>query len=496
MDPQHQPPDARRCQALLIASALAMAVLFGRLAGLRAWSALGDVTSFLVHMALLFGLYGVACRAVLGRRPGSGDQPRWEMRTTTVIVISAAVFRLLLLPAGLPGGWSDAGRLVEDLRGEAPFETFLLYDNDVWRYLWDGRVTLSGINVYGVSPQEVELSERPRLEALLEDSSWEEVHSRVGYTTYRTVYPPLAQGLFTLAAWVAPTSVVFWKLLMVLFDLGACLLLAAWLHRWRRSPSWVVIYAWNPLVIKELAGSAHIDAAVVFFLLLAFQELSREHWRRAWAALALAVLVKPAPVLLAPLFLRRGPWLRSWPFPLLGVAAWAPFAQATWTYLDSLKAFAADWAFNAGVWNAVLWSSGILGAEGRGWADGVTTVLTLAWVAGIVYWQVDTKTAPADMGRACFWVLAGYLVLSPTVMPWYLIWVLPWVAIRPSWAWPVLTAACLLSYWIYVDGREATWPLMLEYGLFGLALLWDARRHSGRRRSAGAGARLRTDAAP
>ena len=461
-------------QGALIRTLLASCLLVGFicLAWLRAWSGLADISAFWGVAAALFLLYGLSCWT-LKRSPS--PSARW-------ILFWALLFRLAVLPAGLTGGGMEApSDWLADLRGEVPADSFLLYDNDVWRYLWDGRLSTSGLDVYRYAPSEIEAlaeSGQAEFEQLTEPNGWDEIFSRVSYREYRTVYPPLAQLLFAAAAWIAPGSVLFWKLITMSFDLLTCYLLIRLLARLERPVGWAMIYAWNPLVIKELTASAHVDAALICFLMLCGWELLQNRHKRAWTAFAAAILVKPTPVLLAPLLLRRTPRSTWWILPLWGCVAFLPFWRSWSIYADSLAAFARDWAFNAGPWNLFLAASRFLGFADRGFADTVSLGLTLILIAGVVWWDDGTYDGWI---RGSIGILGGYLVLSPTVMPWYLLWVLPWVALRPSWTWPVFTGAALLSYGIYIDGTERAWLLTLEFSLVAVAALWDLRSVHRRR---------------
>ncbi|MEM6797278.1 MAG: glycosyltransferase family 87 protein, partial [Acidobacteriota bacterium] len=351
------------------------------LAGLRGWSQPRDVRDFLGVMLALFAVYGVALWLVERRRAAP---PSWKE-----IVLAAIFFRLALVPAGAPDGASGAWRdLTQGTEHASAYGSFMLYDNDVWRYLWDGRVVLGGVDTYRLSPAEIEeLADGgdARFE-WFEEEAWASLHPRIGYPGYRTIYPPLAQAVFALCAAVAPASVAFFKLLLLLFDVCTCLLLADLARRVRGRPELVLIYAWNPLVIKELIGSAHVDAILIFFLVLSAWLLERGRSRLALAALGGAILIKLTPLLLIPLFWRRTPWRSWWPLPAVGAAAYLPLWGSIPVMTESLQAFARDWGFNAGPWNAFLWASRAAGAEGRGVADALSLALTLGLVARLTAW--------------------------------------------------------------------------------------------------------------
>lgn len=428
---------------------------------------------FLLLFVGLFGLLLLALRSMV--------------RSTDVgapaLLGWALLFRLALVPAGLPPE-SWAPDLQSDLgSAEVTYRPFLLYDNDIWRYLWDGHVTAETSDPYAYSPAEIEAradAGDPVAEALLDDDRWLDVFDQVTYKSHRTVYPPLAQALFVFCALAAPASVAFFKLLLILFDLGTCWLLVDLLRR-RGDALWpAALYAWNPLAIKEIAGSAHVEGLMVFCLTLTWYCCFRGWPRRALLAFAASVLTKLTPILVAPLLLKRTP-IRWWPLPaLVVVAAYLPFLGSLREMAEGLSRFAAEWTFNAGPWKLFYGFFHLhLGLPGRAAADLVTLAAT-----GLVllYFLLRDDGAFDTLTRGAGLVLGTYLVLGPTVMPWYLLWVLPLAALHRSWAWLSLTALSLLSYLVYIDQREHAWWLWIEFGGFFAVGLWELRFRRDARR--------------
>ena len=440
----------------------------GVLARSRGWSGAEDLRAFLVTLAVLFVLYGAAL-VVCARRSWSGHGP------AVVILFVAAACRLALLPAGTDGWSSVASDLVQ--RDEEPvYSTYLLYDHDVWRYLWDGRVTLAGVDPYRFSPGWIENAADdgdPRFAWAL-DEPWATITTRIGYADYRTIYPPLAQLAFAASTAVVPGSVAAWKLLLLLADLATCVLLIDLGRRTLDRPAVAVIYAWNPLVTKELIGSGHVDALAILALVCVVWALERGRDGLALGALAAAVLVKLTPLLVAPVVLCHTAPRRWWLLPALGVAIWAPWLGSLPIVVDSLRAFARDWAFNAGPWTVALAASRALGVDGRGVADLLSLALGGAVIAWVSWRARDADTA--GVATAMGWILGAWVLLSSTVMPWYLLWALPLLAFdrRGRIAWPIVTAASVLSYGVYVDGVERVAWLAVEYVVVIAAVGWAA----------------------
>lgn len=405
-----------------------------------------DVPHFLALFSVLFVVYFVAL--MLARRSRGASSPGAGQ-----ILIWAVLFRLMLLPAGMSP--SAEG-----------YRTFLLYDNDVWRYLWDGHVSSHGFDPYSDTPAALEARADdgdPQAEVLFEEELWQDVFENTSFHLYRSVYPPLAELLFRGLHETFPGSVLAFKLVMVLFDIGTCLLLVALLRRFDRPVSEVLIYAWNPLVIKEIAGSGHIDAMMIFFLVLAIHLASGQRYRTGLIALGCAILSKLTPVLLIGLFLKRTR-PRDWPWlALVLLAGYLPYLKSWPDILQGLAAFSKEWVFNPGPWALWKWLAEMVSLPGRETASLISGVLTLALI-GWVLWRDDGSADALVFGS--FVILGGYLVLSATVMPWYLLWVLPLAAVRPGYAWIALTWLSLLSYLIYIDQVEHPWWLWTEFIIF------------------------------
>lgn len=350
------------------------------------------------------------------------------------ILLVAAGLRLLLLP--LPATLSD----------------------DIYRYLWDGRVAGAGLNPYLLAP------DSPELEAFRDDL-WE----RLPHRQVATVYPPLAMAVFSIAARLpAPTLAL--KLILSLFDLVSCALLLLLVRRLGVAEHRAVWYAWNPLVTLEIAGMGHVDALGVTAILLVAVALVSWPPRAVQAAVAgaAAVLAKLVPLVALPAWARQSgrPWLLLGVMGGLLIVTLGPIALSTSGVPPGLVAYGVRWEYNGPLfeplWRLLDSSRAPEGIEslldrakaGTGWiefwnrfypwnypqllsklllAAGLLAALGFAWR--------DPRPVPS-MGR----IFGSVLLFSATVYPWYLIWILPWAAICGHTAWLGLSGLILLSY--------------------------------------------------
>ena len=433
--------------------------------GLEAYSSAASVSRFLAAFAFLFGLYFLA-----GRRLAHSPEPKAS--NLGFIMGFALFFRLALLPAGLPHENPFQAALADITSSEVVFENFLLYDNDTWRYLWDSHVQAAGLNPYRDSPHG--LMERfeagdPAVVVLFEDERWLDVFDYLSYTNFTSVYPPLAQGLFRFSYFLAPGSVLCFKGLIVLLDLAVCLLLAGLLKLLGKSPGLCVYYAWNPLVIKEFAGSGHYDPLMILLLLGAFTLMVSGWLRWSLFTAGMAVTAKLTPAVMVPLMMVRIPW-RWWPLaglPLL--FGYAFYWQSLGAIFHGISAFYDQWVFNPGPWALVSWGTDAMGLP-RIFSKIVCFCVFLAILARSLWGRPENGEALVKRG---FVVLGAFLLLSSVVMPWYLIWVLPLAIAAGNRSWLWLTVVSVLSYLVYIDQVEHAWWLWLEYGSFFVLLTWE-----------------------
>ena len=167
--------------------------------------------------------------------------------------------------------------------------------DDIYRYIWDGRVQAAGINPYRYIPA------APELAQLRDDTIYPKINRR-DYA--HTIYPPVAQVVFLLTTRISE-SVVWMKVTMVIFEMVAIWAIASLLNLRGRPRQLLLLYAWHPLVVWEFAGSGHVDAIAIGFIALAFLAWQKRSDLGAGFLLACATLVKLFPLVLLPAMVKR-----------------------------------------------------------------------------------------------------------------------------------------------------------------------------------------------
>jgi hypothetical protein len=333
--------------------------------------------------------------------------------------------------------------------------------NDIYRYVWDGRVVLSGENPYRLAPEAEEL-------APLRDDLW----LRMDHKEVPTVYPPLALGAFAAAA-ATPAPLLALKILLTLADLGLCALLLALARSLDLSPWRTIWYAWSPLAVIESAGQGHVDVLAVTAAVAAVLLLARHRrWGAvgAGAAAAAGVLAKLGPLLALPLWARRS----RRPVVLLAVAGGLLVlgllpVVATVGVPPGLVTYGVRWEFNGPLFeplwrgldlvHADVWVKGLLDrtkeATGRyalfdplyhyAYPQFLAKLLLAGVLAAALVRSLFERRVLAGTGRLFGWALLA----SATVYPWYLLWVLPWAALARHRAWLLV---CALAPVVYLPG--------------------------------------------
>lgn len=372
------------------------------------------------------------------------------------------------------------------------FRAILLFSNpiqedDFYRYLWDGKVVVSGLNPYGIAPAAVEERREgsEEYQKILEsDGAFAEILARVNHPWVPTIYPPLAQGVFGLTALLVPGSLVGLRIVFFAFDVGACLLILKILSCLKLNAAWVLVYAWSPLVVKETMNSAHYDVVPTFFLMLATYLLLRQRWRSAALSLALAISGKIYPVLLTPLFLWRIKMCHGWTTAFQGMLilggvffiGYAPFLQGGTGLWQGAVVFAGQWQTNSFVFPLL---ATLIGDR---WLANLTVIGTLGVVSILLLCRLDMKD-----DRSFLWgsfVMLGLLfVLSPVGDPWYFVWVTPFLCVFPSPAWILLSGLLglyYLSFYCMYHRMTETfrWVLWLEYAPFYSMLIREIYKNS------------------
>lgn len=375
------------------------ALELGLLAALGWWPGSAFPWPALLLFGGAFAAYGVTAGG-LGRTTGG----------LVVIWVLAIAMRLALLPL-------------------AP-----VLSDDVYRYLWDGHVQLSGVNPYLHAPAADELLELRT-----------PYHGLINNPTVPTIYPPLAQMAFFVIALLGGTLLRA-KLLWLAFDLATAWVLGKVARATGRDPRLTqLLYLWSPLLIVEVAWSGHLETLGLFPLALVILLARRP--LGGGAALALAALTKFAPAVALPALTRRHGWKLAGAFLAVSVGLYLPYWGAGAALFAGLRTYGENWWFMKGPFVVLeaLFGDPLVARRA---AAGIV-LCVVAW----------TTVRRYSTERALLWVLGSGMVLTPTFHPWYVLWMLPMAALGASRPWIVLTGLSFIGYFGLGTYQEiGDWP--------------------------------------
>ncbi|MBU0618195.1 MAG: hypothetical protein KKI02_10795 [Planctomycetes bacterium] len=380
------------------------------------------------QVALLLVSYlvsGVPFGWLLWRLRGMGE--RDSSRATIVVLIAAGiVFRLTLLPL-------------------APATS-----QDVQRYSWEGLVQLEGFSPYVLPPTAEELAPLAEKHA----ATWR----LINHPDVPAVYPPTAQFLFLCNAAVFGGSLLGWKLILLVFDgllaIGVVMLLKD------RSHALVGLAGvlWCPLLLIECYEGGHLDVIGAALMVLAIVAMSRGRPILSALALGLCINVKYLwPLLLLILLTRQAlHWRRRVVFITVtlavAVASWIPYRAGLGSAVATARMFAEHWTFNDVIFELLR------PLPGPRWLPMALVTGVLTVLAGLLVYRRSR-----DVWRDA-WLLTGIaLLLGPIAYPWYFIWIVPGLALRPPiWLviWLLSVPALHLVDWHYISAGQADWDQM------------------------------------
>jgi hypothetical protein len=343
----------------------------------------------------------------------------------------AAVLVILTQPVNRATVWIVLGFAVACRVVTLRTEPFL--STDIYRYVWDGMVQHAHISPYRYVPGDPVLG--------LLQGRHPEIFDNINRRFYaHTIYPPVAEMIYWLVTFFSQ-SVRGMKVAMVGFECVTAGALMGLLKLMGRRTTDVLLYAWCPLLVWEIGGAGHIDAAILAFVALAL--LFRYREQPVWTGLflGLAVMTKFYPLVLLPALWRRGDW--KMPATVAGVCAagYAAYVSVGWKVFGFLGGYAKEEGLDSGARFFLL--DFAQRRLGMGWLseNGYLVVCAVVFAAIVVWtWRracgeqlgVGVKMSrPRYLVAATMLALALMLLFSPHY-PWYIVWLTPLLALAPD----------------------------------------------------------------
>jgi len=393
----------------------------------------------------LLGLYGIGGQwGIIGT--GQSDNPSLNFISLYAVTWVGCLIFLLVIPRH----WSFRKSALFILSVALICRILLLPlppSDDINRYLWEGRMLTVGISPYHFAPND------PQLHKYSKEDPY---HPHINHSENPAAYPPFALYLFALISMLSYTPMAL-KILMIIMDMGALVFLFTLLKHRFLDARWAVLYALNPLILYSFAGHGHFDAIQVFFLLGAFCFFDNRKWIWMFIFAGLAVQSKYVAIVVIPFLMNRDNWKYSWVCLLSIAIPYLPLLNADWKelFLCIIK-FGEEYAFNGSI-HAVF----------RFLLGGIEPAVMISkfLIVGLLffgYWRFHPlkKEMNGDPINGSFFAFGVLLLFAPTVHFWYLTWIFPFVVLRPSMSWIILSLT--ISAYFVVFGN------MVQFGKWHL----------------------------
>lgn len=395
-----------------------------------------------------------------------------------------------------------------------------ILEGDHERIRLDARLVNQGVHPYAHRPSDlVDDSPRDRLRSEEERSQLALVRAKLTTSEdsprpedlqrpdMRPTDTPAALGVAALADRFKPSNTRGYAFLLLCADALACFLVLMALRSLQFPLAWVIVYAWSPILLKEVYCTLAVDALMLPAIAGLMYALVAG--RKLFGSLAMGAMfaLRPATLLLAPVLARRAGILVAFVAILLAVGTFLP------AVLSPTVPGEAVGQGSLHVWRHFEYNSfaeSILRGALRGIDWRAQSTLT---VAGVNILEPDELLAPLLAKVGCLGLLIGILtflvirvsdrieeakkpglndlfvglaallLFSPVLQPQHAIWLLPVLAVRIyGMAWLALPALASMSYLTHLGGPLAADLAIpgtsisfrvIEFGLFGILLVLD-----------------------
>lgn len=368
--------------------------------------------------------------------------------------------------------------------------------DDFYRFIWDGRLWASGLHPFAEVPSYYITNNT------FVDGINSELFQKLNSPDYFTIYPPVAQLIFWLSVKLSPQSiygsVLVMKGIVLMAETGSIVVIKKLLNKYNLPRTRILLYALNPLVILELTGNIHLEAVLIFFLLLSLLLLSKEKLLASGFAFSVAVCVKLIPLIFLPALLPILGWKKATLFYFIVAITCLIFFIPFWNidlikgFQNSLGYYFSKFEFNASIYYLVrawgYWYYGYNIVGSVGWKLGLMSFILILTMSTRPWWSkksaqktLQTGNLTTELFETAMFILLSYMLFSTILHPWYITTLLVisiFTHVRFTILW---TAMIFFTYAGYsANGfEENLWVTTLEYvsilGYLAYELLWKRK---------------------
>jgi hypothetical protein len=367
---------------------------------------------------------------------------------------------------------------------------------DFYRFLWDGRLLLEGVNPYLIRPESYIDGSSMISKTVFMDEAQDLVDGMGSLNaSHYSNYPPLNQVLFSIAALFAGKSVIgstiILSLINILADIGILFVGRKILLILGKEPKWIFWYFLNPFIIIELSGNLHFEGVMLFLFVWSLYLLFKRSWVASAIILGLSISVKLIPLLFLPLFIQ---WFIKKGNPIKGllklgiyyilslgifIISFTPFIskEIISHYLGTIGLWFYDFEFNASMYYIIRW----IGFKIVGWniIKTVGIIIPILVFLFVLALSIFRNNKGIDrLVTTMLFAVSFYFLMATTVHPWYIATPLL-LSLFTNYRFPIVwSLLVIISYSAYGENgfHENLWLVGIEYIVLILFFFWEITR--------------------
>jgi hypothetical protein len=367
---------------------------------------------------------------------------------------------------------------------------------DFYRFLWDGRLLLEGVNPYLITPESYIDGSSMISKTVFMDEAQDLVDGMGSLNaSHYSNYPPLNQILFSIAALFAGKSVIgstiILSLINILADIGILFVGRKILLILGKEPKWIFWYFLNPFIIIELSGNLHFEGVMLFLFVWSLYLLFKRSWVASAIILGLSISVKLIPLLFLPLFIQ---WFIKKGNPIKGllklgiyyilslgifIISFTPFIskEIISHYLGTIGLWFYDFEFNASMYYIIRW----IGFKIVGWniIKTVGIIIPILVFLFVLALSIFRNNKGIDrLVTTMLFAVSFYFLMATTVHPWYIATPLL-LSLFTNYRFPIVwSLLVIISYSAYGENgfHENLWLVGIEYIVLILFFFWEITR--------------------
>jgi len=340
------------------------------------------------------------------------------------------------------------------------FPSDITTSDDVYRYIWEGKVITNGYNPYKTAPNA----------EILNHLHTADYPVKVSFPNMPAIYPPYSQVIFAASYKIAGES--FWglKLFYLLSEIATMFFLIKLLYLKKKNPLNIIYYAWLPLPVLEFFGNVHLDPLGITFIVMFVYYIETKKYYLGTAALAISFLAKLYPIFLFPLLFKKLNFKQlvycSLLFAAVCLLFYTPFLDKDLSILKFISTYLSSWQFNGSIFSLF---KAVFNSQ----------IARYVCSAGLIISIISIWIFYKNFMNASYGIFLALIIFATTLYPWYLGWLSALNVFNPFLS--VLSLAFTIDFSNFTPlapkWTEFTVVKLIEYIPFFILLVYDLRKN-------------------